>query len=95
MVYRYIINKRNYEILSMMDKLRPHSVTTLRIEANITHAHLTNLLNQFSSEGIIIKEPTERLNTLSIKLTPKGKDILSHLISIEKIMQKEVYNGRK
>ena len=91
-MYRFIINKRYVNLLRAIAKPGKHDVLGISRETGITYSRMSNLIMQFSREGIVEKN---RLNEgpgikLDVSITEKGKIIIELFNKISEIMEKGI-----
>lgn len=91
-MYRFIINKRYVSLLRAIARPGKHDILGISRETGITYSRMSNLIMQFSREGIVEKN---RLNEgpgikLDVSITDKGKMIIELFDKIAEIMEKEM-----
>ena len=97
-MYRFIINKRYVNLLRAIARPGKHDVLGISRETGITYSRMSNLIMQFSREGIVEKN---RLNEgpgikLDVSITDKGKMIIEMFNKISEIMEDGIsINGIK
>ncbi len=82
-MFRFVINPKYINLLSEI-RYNEKTMKDLSKKCGMNYFHLTEVLNQFYREGIILKE--NRKNTYYISLTEKGQKITEHLLEIRSIM---------
>lgn len=88
MVYRFIIQKRYHNLLKILSQAKERTSHDISKEVSMTTAHLSRVISQLSSEGILTREEKDG-RSIKIKLTKKGVEILFLFDSIEKTMSKK------
>jgi len=91
-MYRFIINKRYVNLLKAIAGPGKHDILRISRETGITYSRMSNLIMQFSREGIVEKN---RLNEgpgikLDVSITEKGKIIIELFNKISEIMEKGI-----
>jgi len=91
-MYRFIINKRYVNLLRAIARPGKHDVLGISRETGITYSRMSNLIMQFSREGIVEKN---RLNEgpgikLDVSITDKGKIIIELFNKISEIMEEGI-----
>ena len=84
-MYRFICSPRYVKLIFVMNG---KNIRQLSREVNMTTSHLSNVMDQFSKEGIIVKEKKGR--EVELQLTEKGQELLEILRAYHEIAKREV-----
>jgi len=84
-MYRFICSKR---YLKLMFSINRKNIRQLSRECDMTTSHLSNVMDQFSKEGIVLKERKGR--EVEITITKKGQEIIELLRKYDEIAKREV-----
>ena len=89
MVYRFIISKRYHNLLKALSNAKDKNSQEIARDTNMTTAHLSRVLSQFTAEGLLIRHLKDGREN-QIRLTKKGVEVLFGLDKIEKIFNDEI-----
>jgi len=84
-MYRFICSPRYVKLMFLING---KNIRQLSRESNMTTAHLSNVMDQFSKEGIVIKERKGR--EVDIHVTEKGQELIEVLRKFEEIAKREL-----
>ena len=82
-MYRFIAQRR---YVRLMFSINGKNIRQLSIESNMTTSHLSNVMDQFQKEGLVLKERKGR--EVEVKITEKGKELVEVLMKYDKIANK-------
>ncbi len=64
------------------------NIRQLSKEVNMTTSHLSNVMDQFSKEGLVVKERKGR--EVEIKITEKGQELVEVLRAYDEIARRAI-----
>lgn len=82
-VYRFVINKVYLKLLIYLDR-GEHKIKELAKYSGINYYHLSNVLNSFERDKIIVKKQNN--NFLEIKLTKRGRELIEVMKNLKRIL---------
>jgi len=84
-MYRFIAQKRYLKLLFSIDGKNIHQLSK---ESDMTTSHLSNVMDQWSREGLVTKEKKGR--ETEIKITDLGKEVIEILRQYDEIATKQI-----
>ncbi len=87
-MFRFVIRRNYVDMLIGLDnKEEPQTLEQLTKESKVNYFHLTTVIRQFTTEGIVNRD--QEKNVIKISLTDKGKKIASCLRELMKAIEEE------
>ena len=87
-MYRFICSPRYVKLMFLING---KNIRQLSKEVNMTTSHLSNVMDQFAKEGLVIKERKGR--EVEIKITEKGQELIEVLRAYDEIATRAIKNN--
>ena len=87
-MYRFICSPRYVKLMFLING---KNIRQLSKEVNMTTSHLSNVMDQFSKEGLVVKERKGR--EVEIKITEKGQELIKVLRVYDEIATRKIKNN--
>lgn len=84
-MYRFICSPRYVKLMFLING---KNIRQLSREVNMTTSHLSNVMDQFSKEGLVVKEKKGR--EIEIKITEKGQELIVVLRQYDEIARRKI-----
>ena len=84
-MYRFICSPRYVKLMFLING---KNIRQLSKEVNMTTSHLSNVMDQFSKEGLVVKERKGR--EVEVKITEKGQELVEVLRDYDEIATRKL-----